>query len=262
MMDIRFMGKTAVVTGGARGLGKQIAVQFAQCGANVWIGDMDENSAIATVKEIQSMGVIGGYTLTDVSKIDQVNKLMDDASTATNGKMQMLVHAAAIIIPGPLLDATQEQIERIIDVNMLGACNVLKTGLEKMIPNKFGRIVLISSVAGRRGFKVQGHYNATKAAGINFAQSCAIEGGPHGINVNTVCPGIIRTQMWDQILSEAEKRKGISQKDEWEGYMKDIPQGRAQTPEEIANVTLFLCSDLASAVNGQAINVDGGWTLN
>ncbi len=261
-MDIRFTGKTAVVTGGARGLGKQIAVQFAQCGANVWIGDMDENSAIATVKEIQSMGVIAGYTLTDVSKMDQVGKLMEDASVATNGKIDILVHAAAIIIPGPLLDAAQEKIERILDVNILGTCNVLKTGLEKMIPNKTGRIVLVSSVAGRRGFKVQGHYNATKAAGINFAQSCAIEGGPHGINVNTVCPGIIRTQMWDQILSEAEKRKGISQKEEWEGYMKDIPQGRAQTPEEIANVTLFLCSDLASAVNGQAINVDGGWTLN
>ena len=258
-----FSDKMAVVTGGARGIGKEIAVQLAEGGADIWLGDMLEEDMQATAKEIEALGVKCGYTKTDVSKPDQIEKLYDDAMAASkNGRMDILIHAAGIIVTGSLLKASQEEIQRITDVNIMGTFNALKTGVNKMIPHKTGKIVLISSVAGRRGFKVQGHYNATKAAGINFAQSCAVESAKYGINVNTVCPGIIRTQMWDRILEEAEEEKGITQQEEWESYMDVIPQGRAQTPAEIANVTVFLCTELASAVTGQAINVDGGWTLN
>ena len=261
MLTIDFTDKTAVVTGGARGLGREIALQLAQCGANVWIADLLENEMRETVAEIKKMGRKASYSATDVSDIEQVKKLMNDAEGAL-GHIDILVHAAAILIPGPLMDARQKNVEAIIDINVLGTCNVIKSGLEAMIPNKAGKIVCIASVAGRSGFRVQGHYNCTKAAQINFVQSAAIEGGAHGINVNTVCPGIIRTKMWDQILEEAEQRTGISQQEEWDGYMKSIAQRRPQTEEEIANATLFLCSDLASAITGQALNVDGGNHFN
>ncbi len=258
-----FSGKMAVITGGARGIGKEIAMQFAKGGADIWIGDMLDEDMKSTAQEIEALGVKCGYTYTDVADPANVEKLYGDAMAASKtGRMDILIHNAGILVTGSLLIASQEEVQRITDINIMGMFNALSIGLKKMIPHKTGKVVLISSVAGRRGFKVQGHYNATKAAGINFAQSCAVESAKYGIHVNTVCPGIIRTQMWDMILEEAEVNKGITQDEEWESYMDVIPQGRAQTPEEIANVALFLCTDLASAVTGQAINVDGGWTLN
>lgn len=264
MSYMDFSGKMAVVTGGARGIGKEIAVQLAKGGADVWIGDVLEEDAKATVEEIRNLGVRSGYTITDVSDKDQVEKLFDYAIAGSASKqMDILVHGAAIIVTGSLFDATKQDVDKITAVNVSGMFNTLTIGIQKMMNNKNGgKVVLISSVAGRHGFRVQGHYNATKAAGINFAQSCAVEAAKYGINVNTVCPGIIRTQMWDRILEDAEQVSGIPQEDEWNTYMEEIPQKRAQTPQEIANVAVFFCSELSSAVTGQALNVDGGRYLN
>lgn len=259
-----FSGKMAVVTGGARGIGKEIALQLAKNGADVYIGDMLEEDSKNTVKELEALGARSGYTITDVSKQEQVEKLFDDAIAASkNGQMDILVHNAAIIVTGSLFDAKPEEVQRITDVNITGMFHALTSGIKKMMGNKGGgKVVLISSVAGRHGFRVQGHYNASKAAGLNFAQSCAVEAAKYDINVNTVCPGIIRTQMWDRILEEAEEISGIPQEEEWNTYMEEIPQKRAQTPEEIANVAVFFCSELSRAVTGQALNVDGGRYLN
>lgn len=257
-------GKMAVVTGGARGIGKSIALLLAQNGADVFIGDMLEEESQKTQKELEALGVKAGYRIVDVSKKDQLEQLFDDAIAASrSGQMDILVHNAAIVVTGSVFDATPEETKRITSVNVLGMFYAMTEGIKKMMGNRGGgKVVLISSVAGRHGFRVQGHYNATKAAGINFAQSCAVEAAQYGINVNTICPGIIRTQMWDRILEKAERDLGISQEEEWETYMEEIPQKRAQTPEEIANVALFFCSDLSSAVTGQALNVDGGRYLN
>jgi len=264
MEQISFAGKTVVVTGGARGIGKEIAVQFAKLGADVWIADVLEAESKDTAVEIGKLGVASGYTITDVSVREQVNNLLGEAKAfSPSGQIDMLVHAAGVLVSGSLFDATSEDVKRITDINVSGMFHVLTDGIKAMMGNKGGgRVVLISSVAGRRGFRVQGHYNATKAAGINYAQSCAVEAAKYGINVNTVCPGIIRTQMWDRILEDAEKNLGVTQDEEWNKYMEEIPQGRAQTTEDIANVVIFFCSELSSAVTGQALNVDGGRYLD
>jgi len=259
-----FSGKTAVVTGGARGIGKGIAIQLAKCGADVWIGDVLEEDAKSAVAELEEIGVRSGYTTVDVSDPEAVDALLDDAvAFSTDGQIDILVHCAGILVTGSVFDATLEEVRRITDVNVLGMFHVLTKGVRRMMNNKAGgRVVLIDSVAGRHGFRVQGHYNATKAAGLNFAQSVAVEVARHGINVNTVCPGIIRTQMWDRILEDAEKNLGVTQDEEWNKYMEEIPQGRAQTVEDISGAVLFFCSELSSAITGQALNVDGGRYLN
>jgi len=259
-----FSGKMAVVTGGARGIGKEIALQFAGCGADVWIGDVIEEEAKKTLSELEALGVKCGFTYTDVADEDQVTRLLDDAIGASaSGQIDFLVHNAGILVTGSVFDATSEEVERITAVNITGMFNAMTIGIKKMMNNNGGgRVVLVSSVAGRHGFRVQGHYNATKAAGLNFAQSCAVEAAKYGINVNSICPGIIRTQMWDRILEDAEKNLGVTQDQEWNKYIEEIPQKRAQTPEDIANCVMFLCSYLSSAITGQAINIDGGRYLN
>ena len=259
-----FSGKTAVVTGGARGIGKEIAVQLAKCGADVWIGDVLKEDSQATVEDLKALGVKSGYSIVDVADTDSVDKMLDDAiAFAPSGQIDILVHNAGILVTGSVFDATPEEVKRITDVNVLGMFNVLTNGIRRMKGNKGGgKVVLIDSVAGRHGFRVQGHYNATKAAGLNFAQSIAVESARYGINVNSICPGIIRTQMWDRILEDAEKNLGVTQDEEWNKYIEEIPQGRAQTTEDIAGVVLFFCSELSAAITGQALNVDGGRYLN
>ncbi|MDR1797244.1 MAG: SDR family oxidoreductase [Clostridiales Family XIII bacterium] len=259
-----FSGKTAVVTGAARGIGKEIALQLADCGADVWIADVLEDVTKQAAEEVAGKGVKTGYSITDVSDLASVEKMLDEATAfAPSGQIDILVHCAGIIVSGSLFDATPEQVRRITDVNVMGMFNVLTYGTKRMVKNNGGgRVVLIDSVAGRHGFRVQGHYNATKAAGLNYAQSVAVEVARFGVNVNAVCPGIIRTQMWDRILEDAEKNLGVTQDEEWNKYMEEIPQGRAQTVEDVAGAVLFFCSELSSAVTGQALNVDGGRYLN
>ena len=256
MITIDFSGQNAVVTGGARGIGKAIAMMLARGGANVWIGDIISEAA-DTAKEIaDTYGVRTGCTKTDVGNLDQVKKLFTDA--AQLGKLDILVHGAGIILTGPSLNASEEEIRKITEINLIGSFFVLSEGGKIMKANESGKIVSISSIAGRVGIGVQGHYSATKAAMLNYAQALAVELAPYNIRVNTICPGIIRTQMWDRILQEAEERGGITQQEEWDSYMIQIPQGRPQSPEEIASAAIFFCSDLASAITGQALNVDGG----
>lgn len=263
-MIINLEGKTAAVTGSGRGLGKAMALELAKAGADVWVSCRTESEAQQTVKEIQALGRKSGYTVADVAKMADMQRMLDDAEKMGNGKLDILVNAAGVIDTDDLLDIGEEQIRRLIDINIIGTSNAIQAGLKKMIPHKAGKIITVSSIAGRQGMNMLEHYCMTKAAIINMTQSAALVAAPYHINVNGIAPGVIRTKMWEQILvgmtdngTQEEKEKA------WQESVKSlIPFGNAQTEEDIAYPVVFLCSDYAKEITGQTLNVDGGCRLN
>lgn len=263
-MNIEFNGKSAIVTGSGSGLGKAIATQFAENGANVWIGDVVENNGLATLEELKKFGNSYGFTKADISKKDEMRKMFDDAK-AKFGKIDIVVNAAGVFMPKHFLDALPEDIEKHLGINLMGAVYGCQLALETFISQGGGgKIVNISSVGGRRGELSFPFYALGKAGVLNLTQSVAYNGAKHNVNVNAVCPGIIRTPMWNGIL------KAVSGGDEnvdTDALFNDIlkarcPLGRAQTENDIAYTVLFLCSKYASEVTGQAWNVCGGDAMN
>jgi len=267
MMSFDFTGRNAIVIGAGSGIGKAIAMQLADNGANVWAGDIA--NAEITVKEMQeTFGPLYnagyGFSACDVSKEESVRALLSDAITAFED-IHIVVNSAGVFMPKLLLEATADEIKSHLDINLMGIVYGCRLALETMIAQgKGGKIVNISSVGGRQGESKSPYYALGKGAVLNWSQSVALYGAPYGINCNAICPGIIRTPMWDVILgAEGGGDPNMDQ----EALFKEIvaartPLGRAQTADEIAYAAAFFCSDYADVITGQALNVDGGGNLN
>ena len=263
MMKIDFAGRAAIVTGGGSGLGRAIALELADNGARVWIGDISEQGA-GVAETIIQLGGEAGFTKTDVSKQDSIAALFSDAKAAF-GDIRIVVNSAGLFLPDSLLGASEERIRAHLDVNLFGIIFSTRLALETMIAQGGGgKILNVSSVGGRSGEPGSPYYALGKSGIINFTQSAAFAGAPHGINVNAICPGIIRTPMWDVILEGEAGGDPAADKDElFQGFVnRRTPLGRAQTPEEIAYAACFLCSDYADAIVGQSLNVCGGDRMN
>lgn len=265
MMTFDFTGKKAIVIGAGSGIGKAIALQLADNGADVWVGDIIAENAKAVVLEMsEKYGKSYGYSITDVAEKKDIENLFREAK-ASFGEINIVVNSAGVFMTNSLIEATPDEIKKHLDINLMGIVYGCQLALETMIEQgKGGKIVNISSVGGRRGELNSPYYSLGKAAIINWSQSVAHNGAPHGINCNTICPGIIRTPMWDTIL-EAESG-GDPNVDKEELFNKIVgartPLGRAQTAEEMAYAVAFFCSDYADAIIGQALNVDGGDRMN
>ena len=263
-MDIEFKGKSALVTGAASGIGKGIAIQLAKNGANVWIGDIAEENGAKTLQDLKQNGNTYGFSKTDVSRYEDVAALFADAKKAF-GKIDIVVNAAGVFSNKHFLEATPEDIKKHLDINLMGAVYGCQIALSMMIEQGGGgKIVNISSVGGRLGELDFPFYTLGKAGVLNLTQSVAFNAAPYSINVNAVCPGIIRTPMWDVILGtiggdipQEEKEKLFD-----EVLKARTPLGRAQTTEDIAYAVMFLCSPFAENITGQALNVCGGSKMN
>jgi 3-oxoacyl-[acyl-carrier protein] reductase len=243
-------GKTALITGAARGIGKAIALKFASEGANIAFTDLviDENGK-ATEEEIAALGVkVKGYASNAadfVQSAEVVNQVKEDF-----GSIDILVNNAGITKDGLMLRMTEAQWDAVIGVNLKSAFNFIHACTPIMMRQKGGSIINMASVVGVHGNAGQCNYSASKAGMIALAKSIAQEMGAKGIRANAIAPGFIETAM-TQALSE-EVRK------EW---IKGIPLRRGGTPEDVANIALFLASDLSSYVSGQVIQVDGGMNM-
>ncbi len=243
-------GKTALVTGAARGIGKAIAVRFAQEGANVAFTDLviDENGE-ATKAEIEALGVkcvaYASNAADFAETAEVVGKVKEDF-----GSIDILVNNAGITKDGLMMRMTEQQWDAVIAVNLKSAFNFIHACTPIMMRQKGGSIINMASVVGVHGNAGQANYAASKAGMIALAKSVAQEMGSRGIRANAIAPGFIETAMTAALSEEVRK--------EW---MKVIPLRRGGKPEDIADVATFLASDLASYVTGQVIQVDGGMNM-
>ena len=239
-------GKVALVTGAGRGIGKAIALRFAQEGANVAFTDLAINEAVEeTVKEIEAMGVMAKAYASNAANFDEshevVKQIVEDF-----GRIDVLVNNAGITKDGLMMRMSEAQWDAVINVNLKSAFNFIHAVTPVMAKQRSGSIINMSSVVGVSGNAGQCNYSASKAGMIGLAKSIAKEMGPRGIRANCIAPGFIITDMTNQLSQEV--------KDQWAAQ---IPLRRGGTPEDVANVALFLASDLSSYVSGQVIHCCG-----
>jgi len=272
---MKLKDKVAVVTGGGGGLGEGICLALAGQGARVVVSDLKLELAEAVAAKVREVGPESVGVQTDVRSSGEVQSLVD-ATLKEMGRLDILVCGAGVggftfwkESDGPLVIETvsEEEWDLTIDVNLKGVflCNRAVAPIFK--EQKSGKIINISSVAGRKGVDWVAHYSAAKAGVIVFSQAVALQLAPYGVTVNVICPGIIRTPMWDrgaQVLSTAHPAfKGMSPDEMFEAFAGQvIPLGRPQKAEDIGNAAVFLASDEAREITGQALNVDGGVVFN
>ncbi|MEG1311792.1 MAG: 3-oxoacyl-[acyl-carrier-protein] reductase [Romboutsia sp.] len=248
MLDLN--GKVAIVTGGSRGIGKEVAKKLATLGANLIINyTSKEEEALKTKIEIEAIGVKCITVKCDVSKSDEVNNMIE-LGLNEFAQIDILVNNAGITKDGLLMRMKEEDFDKVIEINLKGVFNCTKAVTKHMMKRKYGKIINIASVVGIIGNAGQANYCASKAGVIGFTKSTARELASRNININAVAPGFIDTDM-TKILSDDLK----------ESMLNNIPKNIFGKPEDVANVAAFLASDMSSYVTGQVINVDGGMVM-
>ena len=256
-MELGLKGKVAIVTGGARGIGGSIVEGFAGEGASVAIGDILLDAARELAEKLAKSGAKVIAVKTDVTKKSDADNLIA-AAMKEFGKIDILVNAAGVTQDKMLADIEEADWDRILEINAKSVYLTTKAVMPHMMAARYGKIVNISSRSGKEGMPGLSHYAASKFAVSGFTQASAKELAPYDINVNAVCPGILRTDMWEKILDTRSARTGLPREEVWARTMETIPLKRPQVPEDIASVVLFLSSDVARNITGEAVSINGG----
>ena len=243
-------GKVAIITGAARGIGKAIALKFAAEGANIAFTDLviDENG-LATQAEIEALGVKAKGYASNAANFEDTHNVVAEI-VKDFGRVDVLVNNAGITKDGLMMRMSEGQWDAVLNVNLKSAFNFIHAVSPIMMKQRAGSIINMSSVVGVHGNAGQCNYSASKAGMIGLAKSIAQELGPKGVRANAVAPGFIETAMTAQLPEEVRK-----------DWMKKIPLRRGGQVEDIANVCLFLASDMSSYVSGQVIQIDGGMNM-
>ena len=253
---MRLKDKAAIVTGASRGIGRVIALALAKEGASVVVADREPGHE--TVKMIQELGRSGLYVQVDVRDAASVQNLIS-RTIEEFGKVDVLVNNAGVFIFARVEDMTEEQWDLTFDVNIKGMFLCCKAVAREMIARKVpGKIVNVSSSAGLAGHVGYSAYCSSKRAVLAFTESLAKELGPCGINVNAICPGDTETDMLADEVRKVAKQKSIPEDRVRQDKLQNIPLGRFATPDDIANVVVFLVSDESRHVSGEFIKITGG----
>ena len=242
------MNRVALVTGASRGIGKAIAAELAEAGCAVCINYLEHRAQAEELAEaIRSRGGSAIAVQADVADRAAVEAMVRTAEAAL-GPVTLLVNNAGIAGQIQFQDITDEDWQRMLDVNLLGAVRTIRAALPDLLHRKHGSIVTISSIWGQTGASCESHYAASKAALIGLTKSLAQELGPSGIRVNCVAPGVIDTDM--NAMHSGETMRGLA---------AETPLGRIGTADEVAQSVLYLCSERASFITGQVLGVTGGF---
>lgn len=240
-------GKTAIVTGGSRGIGKGIALEFAKQGANVaFTYSSSVEAAKALEVELQAFGVKAKGYQSDAASFSQSEQFVDEVFKEF-GSVDVLINNAGITKDNLLMRMTEADFDKVIEVNLKSIFNMTKAVQRIMLKQRSGSIINISSVVGVQGNAGQTNYAASKAGMLGFTKSVALELGSRNIRCNAIAPGFIETEMTAKLNPEIV-----------EGWRNAIPLKRGGQPEDIANACVFLASDMASYITGQTLRVDGG----
>ncbi len=239
--------KIALITGASRGIGRGIALVFAKHGANVaFTYNASAEAAIELEKELQSFGVKAKGYQSDASKYNQAHQLVEDV-LKDFGSIDILINNAGITKDNLLMRISEEDFDKVIEVNLKSVFNLTKAVIKPMMKQRSGSIINMSSVVGVKGNAGQTNYAASKAGILGFTKSVALELGSRNIRCNAVAPGFIETEMTAKLDENTVK-----------GWRDAIPLKRGGTPEDVANVCVFLASEMSAYITGQTINVDGG----
>ncbi len=240
-------GKTALITGAARGIGKAIAIKFATEGANIAFSDLNRDEHMETTeKELQALGVQAKGYASNAASFEGSQEL-SDAIMKDFGRIDILVNNAGITRDNLLLRMSEQDWDAVLTVNLKSVFNLTKAVMRIMMKQKGGSIINMSSVVGVNGNAGQANYSASKAGMIGFTKSVAQELGSRNIRCNAIAPGFIETEMTHKLPDDVR-----------ESWIKTIPLRRSGKPEDVADVATFLASELSSYVSGQVINVCGG----
>ena len=290
-MGRRLAGKTAIVTGAGQGIGKGIALYLAGEGADIAVAEYNEETAAATAAEVEQSGRRALACPLDISDAGSVSGMVDEVASRF-GHVDILVNNAGVVQTKPMLDLTEEDWDRVINVNLRGTFFCLQAVARRMIDQapddlkksqvptdvfsmdagepeqtprsveSCGKIVNLASISGRRGRPLSTHYAASKAAIISVTQSAALALAPYNINVNAVAPGVVPTPMWEAIDQDRAALFDARPGEAMAAFIRTIPLQRASSPRDIAAAIAFLCSSEADYITGQTLNVDGGYEMD
>jgi NAD(P)-dependent dehydrogenase (short-subunit alcohol dehydrogenase family) len=262
-MKIDLTGRSAAVTGGETGIGLGIARSLALAGARVFIGGILEEKGAAAVAEIRALGGQAEFLKTDVRHAAQVEALVEAAASAS-GKLDIVVNNAGVFDGFANCIETSERLwDQVIDINLRGVFFGCQAALRRMVPQNYGRIINTSSVGGLRGSADGLAYTASKWGIIGLTKQAACVYAENGITINAICPGVIATEIRKN--SEAvlgadapNMQRGVGV--DPEAFKRNVPAKRRGSPQEVGDAVVFLASEQAGYINGQALAIDGGWT--
>ena len=254
-------GKVALVTGGGSGIGRAICHRLARDKASVVINDVDMGAIEKVSKEVRRLGVKSLPACADVSMKSSVEEMVAQVIKKWK-KIDILVNCAGIARITPFLDITEEEFDKVYQVNLKGVFLCTQVVAREMKGTGGGKIVNVSSLAGRRAAQYLGAYTCAKFGVIGLTQVTALELGQFGIRCNAVAPGFIDTPLWKLRDKRVAEIRGLKSINTMEIAIKSVPLGRAGSPEEVANVVSFLAGSASDYVNGQTINVCGGVVFN
>jgi 2-hydroxycyclohexanecarboxyl-CoA dehydrogenase len=267
-VDLGLSGQTAVVAGGARGIGRAIARAFAEEGANVAILDRDPE-AEAAARELERLSVRAFALVADVTNYREMRGAAACVAL-TFGRIDHVVFAVAIgsgKYGFPFWNLEPSDWGRVLEVNVVGAVNVAHAFAPALVQARAGTLLFLASVAGQIGSQTDPPYSASKAALINFAQAAAKDLAPYGVRVNSLCPGMVKTALNRSVWEAWNRQQPPDRRqsyEEWAGekVRRVVPLGRWQEPEDVAAMAVFLASERAKNVTGQTVNVDGGFVMH
>ncbi len=253
--------KNVLVTGGGRGIGKAIALAMAREGANVAVASLHQDLADRVAEEVRRLGRRALSVQVDVTQKESVRRMVEQAAREL-GSIHICCNNAGVSTMNRVVDLSEEEWDFNMDVNAKGVFFCCQEEAKLLIKQGFGRIINNASMAAKRGVPLLAHYCASKYAVVGFSKSLALELAPHGITVNCVCPGLVKTDMQAREIQWEAKLRGLTPEQVREEYVRMTPLGRLEEPEDVAKVFVFLASSYADFMTGQAINVTGGIETN
>jgi NAD(P)-dependent dehydrogenase (short-subunit alcohol dehydrogenase family) len=254
-------GQVAIVTGAGRGIGRATALELAGMGAGVVVAELDATAADRTAAEVKDRGRPALAVPTDVTSRAALRALVD-RTLGELGRIDVLVNNAGIYRAAATLDVTEEHWDAVMNINARAVFFASQAVLPAMVAQKRGNIVSLASMAGKIGSRTNLPYNASKAAVISMTKSLALAHAADGIRVNCVCPGFVETDMWTAVSREQGALLGMTAEEFTRQRLTQVPLGRMERPEDVANVIGFLVSAKSGYMTGQALNVTGGLIMH